>query len=251
MPSHAERIVHKVSGLLEVGVAAAQDPAQRELRKKLITNNPDRLRRTGANLIHYLAPKISRLTLHVLNRHYSNFGFQYIGSGGESSVLMNKDGIVIKIIRETTLMPPEDKQKRSLEIQELVDATTDCHGDTALQTNVWSSYTVGRRSYVALTQEFINGECAITNRGRYKKSLGELATRTLDTMVPNGLATDLLGAKNVLGIYDINGHPTGEIVIIDTVPLVKELRSGSAQVNEAQAIVWDENMKKLTGLAKG
>lgn len=188
----------------------------RHHRRQSIIDNKSRIRKTGARLIHALAPLFGESIRRRQQEMCESNNLMHIGTGAHSSVFLTADSQVLKIIRRSRFDDLATRRLHAEEMQEIIDITKKCHDDEALTTEVASDYLIlrGKRQigHLALRQDYIGGVDALRHPGHEAK-VRDFATRSLDTMVKWGLAPDVSGLSNVLGI------PNGNIVLVDTVPM--------------------------------
>lgn len=164
----------------------------------------------------------------------------FVGSGWNSTVLRD-DGSVTKIVRRTEMMGPERRASRIAKLRELIGQNALCLGDMVVNSTVCEiSHPLSSRPVVAITQPYVEGYDALANpvSSDVKQQLKAFAVRSLDTMVPNGFAPDLVGPGNIL----VSKQGAGEqIQLVDTVAL-ENLNVPNAS--------FPSSVKKLIELAK-
>ena len=231
--------IDQLGAVIDQEALAFQSPDARRIRREAIAHNRNLLRKMSALSIHLTAP----LFAHAVQRRFATFcednGYQYLGSGAQASALLSPDGEVVKILRASVHDSSLERHLQASAIKELIDRTTVCHNDEALPTGVDTSFTLtkGRTqlSYVALRQRYVEGVCALRHPAA-TKAVKQFAERTLDTMVPQGYASDVLGENNLQ-------YTNGRIVLVDTIPLVAD--SNPPQPNDT----YSQNLKRLRELA--
>ena len=211
-----QRLTQKAADLLEYEAIIAGNSGERQFRREAIMHNKQFLRKLGALSVHYLTPIIGSPIRERLLARYRQNGYQLLGAGNQSSVLRTIDGdTVVKLVRSSSFGSASDRRAQAAKLQALIQATTICHKSEALATTVEADYVItGRqpRTYTALVQSFVEGHCAFGEPAA-RSGLRQFAERSLDVMVPAGLAPDVIGQKNILSTDD------GALVLIDTVPL--------------------------------
>lgn len=236
---HLSELPGKLISLVEQ--EALLDSAGRKHRLESIHANQDPLRRAGALAIHQTSALFANPVKQRQQHLYTSNGFEHIGTGAHSSVLLAADGVhVVKVIRASVRDRSTTRQAQATYLQEIINIAKQCHDDELQTTQVDADFSLtrGKRqlSYVALRQQYVEGVCAFDQPG-YRDLLSNFAERSLDTMVPQGLAPDVLGIGNILAT------PSNSIILVDTVPMDIDdpvARNGGA---------YDRNLARLRELA--
>lgn len=196
----------------------ASTPELQEKRLRLISENPNFFRRMGARGLHVVAKRISRQTITALSMPYESRGLDYIGSGWNSTVV-RQGNLAIKIVRETELMKPEMRDSVLTNLRKLIDVNVACHPDVTMPTEVREMpHPLTERPVIAIVQPYLSGVDALSNpiTPDVQDRLSEFAEKSLDEMVPNGVAPDLVGRGNILTYETESGS---ELRLVDSVAL--------------------------------
>lgn len=241
------QIPARVAGMLVDEVVACKNEQFRRDRNNIILDSPPGAYRSALRVVHSIAPLLVQPTMAALALTYKRLGYEHLGSGASTSALLGEGSMpVAKIVRGSGVFTPEKREALASHLRYVIGVTRSCHGDKALDTVVDSAYVLGNRAmrtYVALIQPYSGGVRALSAQ-LDTPTRGELrlfAERSLDMMVPLGLAPDLVGKQNVLVVPQENG--TNRVVLVDTVPLEK----GDPTLR--QYGVWSRNIGMLEALA--
>jgi hypothetical protein len=200
----------------EASVASSPELAAKRLN--IISRSPNYLKRLGARGLHHLAQSSSDALLSWLARPYENLGLTVIGSGWNSTVL-RQDDTAIKIIRDTELMEPHERERYVEHLGRLVSHTTICHPDMAVASEVTQlPHPLTGRPVVAILQPHIDGVDVFSGQmsPEITEQLRLFAEKSLNEMVPNGVAPDLVGQGNIL----VKNSEAGVTIrLVDTVAL--------------------------------
>lgn len=122
----------------------------------------------------------------------------------------------MKIVRDTETMSVQCRQEAADRLRALIAINREHHPVVTLKTGVEEvEHPITGRPVIAISQERVYGPDVLTlpiKSPAVRSQLALFAEQSLDIMVPNGFAPDVVGAGNIL----LQGD---EIKLVDTVAL--------------------------------
>lgn len=97
---------------LEHSLAAVITPEAAKLRQTELSAIENPVRRSGSKVLHTFATRAPSIAAHLLGIEYAPCKLPHIGTGYDNSVFRLDDVFVLKVCRESILLP--DKQKHEL-----------------------------------------------------------------------------------------------------------------------------------------
>jgi hypothetical protein len=192
----------------------ASSPELEAKRLDVISRYKSGVQRLGARSLHAVAHHAARPLLSVLAAPYEANGMSFIGSGWNSTVV-GEGNQVLKIVRRTELMKPEQRMRYIEHLRQMIGHNMLHHPGIAVPSDVAElEHPLSGNPVVAILQPHIEGVDALSApaSNELRAQLQEFAERSLDEMVPNGVAPDIVGLGNVLA------NEAG-IHLVDTVAL--------------------------------
>lgn len=183
-------------------------------RLEVISRYKSGVQRLGARSLHAVARHAAVPLLSMLAAPYETKGMSYIGSGWNSTVVGEGDQ-VLKIVRRTELMKPEQRARYVERLRGLIGHNAVHHPDIAVPSDVRElEHPLSGNPVVTILQPRIEGVDALSApmSSELASQLQLFAERSLDEMVPNGIAPDIVGLGNLL-VNETGLH------LVDTVAL--------------------------------
>lgn len=205
----------------EASIAAV--PELRRNRQGVIERTPNVFKRASALAVHAVARVASKAIIDTLSKPYAAAHTPVIGSGHNSTVIMRDNG-VLKIIRDTECMSESQRREVAGRLRELIGVNLVSHPELTVPSSVHeAAHPITGRRIVVIEQELVEGSDALLNPTTpIKAQLKQFAIKSLDEMVPNGFAPDVVGARNLFVTND------GVLRLVDTVALVDHKRQYTA-----------------------
>ena len=207
---------HKVIDVLRIESDCHDSTEATEQRRRAIEHNPSTVRRLGAQGLHAAAGIIGRERLfRLFARPYEKEGYTVLGHGAQSTALRSGRRVV-KIVRSSSSMTTEERGRLVEDIDGLVEINRTTHPDFCLPTQVSVTTIRHLGEVVALLQRFTPRVDPVELSSGLQRQIVDFAEASLDTMVPNGFAPDVLGRNNVY----FNSEE--QLTLVDTVPVDHE-----------------------------
>lgn len=207
---------HKVIDVLRIESDCHGSTEATEQRRRAIEHNPSTVRRLGAQGLHAAAGIIGRERLfRLFARPYEKEGYTVLGHGAQSTALRSGQQ-VIKLIRSSSRMSPAERARFATDTDQMIEINRTTHPDFCLPTQVSVTTIRHLGEVVALLQRFTPRVDPVELSSGLQRQIVDFAEASLDTMVPNGFAPDVLGRNNVY----FNSEE--QLTLVDTVPVDHE-----------------------------
>lgn len=192
----------------------ASSPELEAKRLEVISRYKSGAQRLGARSLHAVAHYAAGPLLSILAAPYEANGMSFIGSGWNSTVV-GEGNQVLKIVRRTELMKPEQRARYIERLRHLIGHNVLHHPGIAVPSDVSElEHPLSGNPVVGILQPRIQGVDALSEpaSSELATQLRSFAERSLDEMVPNGVAPDIVGLGNLL-VNEAGLH------LVDTVAL--------------------------------